>query len=543
MRNRLMKFAQGLLLLGFIFLLSVSCNKKKSQEVSVDVGHGEKLEFPNAETLRINIASEPPSLDWHRATDTTSSMIDENIMEGLVQYDFKDKELGLQPDLALKWEPSEHARVWKITLRPGVVWNDGVPFTSQHVVDGWKRLLSKETAAEYAYFLFGVKNARAYNEGKKSWDEVGIKANGPLEVDVELEKPMSYFPYLLTHNSTYPIRMDVVSKSGDQWTSPEHIVTLGPFNLKVWQHDKMIVLERNDKYFGDKPSIKNIAVYMIQEQATAINLFDSGKLDSVHHLPSVELRKLRTRPEFKETGILQIYYYGINTDKPPMNNVLVRRAMAMAIDRKELVQMLAGGEIPLSSWIPPGMFGYEPQIGIQFDPHKAKELLAQAGFKDPKTFPKIEIKFNTNEDHQRIAENIQAQLKRNLGINVELKNEEWKVYLNTLKTGPSELFRFGWLADYPDPDNFLSMMASFSENNYTRWKNPKFDELLLKGASETDKVKRREYYAQAQKIMIEDDVAVIPLYASVNHMLVSPRVENYPMSSLDRYDFKGVKLK
>jgi oligopeptide transport system substrate-binding protein len=337
--------------------------------------------------------------------------------------------------------------------------------------------------------------------------------------------------------------MDVVSKWGDQWTSPEHIVTLGPYNLKVWQHDKLIMLERNDKYFGDKPQIKNIAVYMIQEQATAINLFDSGRLDSVHHLPSVELRKLSARKEFHETGILQIYYYGINVEKPPMNNVLVRKAIAMAIDRKELVQMLAGGELPLSSWIPPGMFGYEPQIGIQFDPAKAKELLRQAGYKDLKTFPKIEIKFNTNEDHQRIAENIQAQLKKNLGVEVELKNEEWKVYLNTLKTGPSELFRFGWLADYPDPDNFLSMMASFSENNHTRWKNPKFDELLLKGASETDRAKRREYYAAAQKIMIEDDVAVIPLYASVSHMLVSPRVENYPISSLDRYDFKGVKLK
>lgn len=524
-------------------VVALSACTKKGKFVDVEFADGSSAKLAVADTLRINLVSEPPSLDWNKATDTTSALITDNIMEGLVEYDLKDKELGLIPALATQWKPSEGARKWKFTLRDGVVWSDGKPFTSQNVVDGWKRLLAKETASEYAYFLFGVKNARDFNEGKKPWSEVGIKATAPNELSVELEKPMGYFPYLLTHHSTYPIRMDVVEKFGDQWTEPQNIVTLGAFNLKAWQHDKQVVLERNEKYYGEKPSFQYIVAYMIQEQATAINLFDSGKLDSVQRLPSIELRKLKSRKEFRETGSLQIYYYGINTKKPPMDNPKVRKAVAMAIDRQELVQMLGGGQLPLSSWIPSGMFGYEAERGLQFDPAKAKELLKEAGYSDPSKFPRLEIKFNTSEDHQRIAENIQAQLRRNLGIDVELKNEEWKVYLNTLKTDPPHLFRFGWLADYPDPDNFMSTITGFSENNRTRWKNAKFDELVVKAAGLPDKEARRKVYSEAQKILVEDDLPVIPLFSSVNHLLIANRVENYPVNVMDRFIFKGVKLK
>jgi oligopeptide transport system substrate-binding protein len=524
-------------------LASFSACTKRGQSIETETSTGEKLVLLVSETLRINITSEPPSLDWDKATDTTSAMMIDNMMDGLIDYDLKDKELGLIPALALKWEPSENARKWKITLREGVKWTDGQPFTSQNVIDAWKRLLAKETASEYAYFLFGLKNAREFNEGKKTWEEVGVKATSPTQIDVELDKSMSYFPHLLTHHSTYPIRADIIAKFGDQWTKPENIVTLGAYKLKVWQHDKMIVLVRNDGYYGEKALIKNIAAYMLQEQGTAINLFDSGKLDSVHRLPSVELRKLKTRKEYKEVGTLQTYFYGINVKRPPMDNVLVRRAIAMSIDRQQIVQMLAGGENPMTSWVPSGMFGYESQRGLPFNPQKAKALLKQAGYSDVSKFPKLEIKFNTTEDHQRIAENVQAQLKQNLGINVELKNEEWKVYLTTLKTDPPHLFRFGWQADYPDPDNFLTVMASFSDNNYTKWKNLKFDELILKGAGQTDREQRRQSYSEAQKILVEEDVPVIPFFGSVNHLLISDRLENYPLNVLDRYSFKGVRIK
>lgn len=524
-----------------LIALALGCTKR-STDIEVAFPSGEKVTLKTNETLRINLTSEPPSLDWHKSSDTTSSLITQNIMEGLVNYNLADKDLGLVPGLATKWESSKDAKNWKFTLRDDVKWNDGQAFTPQHVLDGWKRLLSKETASEYAYFLFAIKNAKSYNEGKVPWEQVGAKVSGPNEISVELDKSMGYFPSLMTHHSTYPVRLDVVAKHGDKWTEPGNIVTLGAFNLKVWQHDKMLVMERNDTYFGDKAKVKYVAGYMIPEQSTAINLFDSNKLDSVHRLPSVELRKLKDRPEHKQENMLVMYYYGINIHRAPMDKPLVRKAIAAAIDRQEIVQMLAGGEVPLSSWIPPGVLAYEANIGSTFSPERAKALLKEAGYADPSKFPTIEIKFNTNENHQRVAENIQAQLKRNLGINVELKNEEWKVYLNTLKTDPPHLFRFGWLADYPDPDNFMTVMASFSDNNHTNWKSTKFDDLIMKAAGAIERETRKAIYAQAQKLMTEDDVPVIPLYAGTNHLLVSKRVKNYPINIMERYEYKGVEL-
>ncbi len=313
--------------------------------------------------------------------------------------------------------------------------------------------------------------------------------------------------------------------------------------MKVWQHDKMIVLERNENYYGTKPSIKYVVAYMIQEQATAINLFDSGKLDSVHQLPSIELRKLSQRKEFHKFGSLLTYYYGFNTKKPPMDNVNLRKAVASAIDRAEIVQMLAGGQEPLQGLIPPGLLGYESERGMKFDVAKAKEFLKAAGYEDGTKVPKLEIRFNTNEDHQRVAENIQAQLKKNLGLNVELKNEEWKVYLATLKTDPPQIFRFGWLADYPDPNNFVELVTSYSDNNHTKWGNKKFDDLVVQAAAAASDSERTKLYSEAQKILLEDDVAMVPLYTGVGLLLVSDRVENYPMNVMWRYEYKNVKLK
>lgn len=524
-------------------LLALSSCVNHANEINVTAPSGEKLKLGASETLRINLLSEPPTLDWQLADDTTSSLVITNITEGLVGYDLASSgpTMKLAPALALKWESSEKARIWKFTLRNDVKWTDGVPFTAQHAIDGIKRLLDKATASPYAYFVFAIKNAKAFNEGKVPWSDVGVKQTGPLEITFELEKPMGFFPSLLAHASTYPVRLDVVQKYGPLWTQPENIVTLGAFKLRVWQHDNLLVLERNDAYYGDKPALKYIAAYMVQEQMTAINLFDSGRLDSVYRPPSIELKKLRNRPEYHEGGTLMMNYYGFNIKKKPMDNPLVRRAINEAIDRKEIAQMLGGGEIPLPCWLVPGVLGYTENVGIKFNPEKAREDLAKSGY--AKGLPKIEIHFNTNEDHQRIAENVQAQLRRNLGLtDIEVKNEEWKVYLNDLKTNPPQIFRFGWMADYADPDNFMTVMASYSENNHVGYKNPKYDELIERAATLTDDKERTRLYIEAQKLMCEEDDVTIPLVVSRNHLLISRRVHGYPINVIERYEFKGVTL-
>ncbi len=515
--------------------LSTGCTKKEGK---ADYG------LPLSETLRINILQEPPSLDWSKSVDTTSSLIENNIMEGLVEYDLNDPELSLVPALATAWKPNSTASIWNITLRKGVKWTDGVDFTAQHVIDGWERLLNPATASQYAYFLFGVKNAQKYNEGKiTDFSQVGIRADADGNLVVELEKPKGYFPYLLAHHATFPIRKDVVEKHKDRWTDPENIVTLGAYRLKIWDHDKAIVLERNEGYYGEKAKTKYVLAYMINEMSTAINLFDSGKLDFQSSLPSRELRQLRSRKEYREAGTLGIYYYGFNTRTPPFNDVRVRRAFAHAIDRKQITDMLAGGQIPLSGWVPVGMFGYEADRGLKFDPELANKLLEEAGFKDRSKFPKIKLGFNTNEDHQRVAENVQAQIRKNLGLDIELANEEWKVYLASLKSNPPSIYRLGWLADYPDPDNFMNLMSSASENNHTGWSSKTYDSYVDKAVSMTNKEERRKTYSEAQKFLTEMEVPAVPIYSMVSQILVSPRVEGLKENPLTRYIFKGVSLK
>ncbi len=511
-----------------------ACTKKSNLEYGLDV----------KDTLRINIEQEPPSLDWSKAVDVTSSLVTNNLMDGLLEYNLADPELGVVAALATDWKASDNAKVWTFTIRKGVKWTDGVEFTGQHVIDGWERLLDPKVASEYAYFLFDVKNAKAFNGGKiKDFKEVGIKFNDEGQLVVELEKPMSFFPMLLTHHATFPVRKDLIEKHGDHWTDPDKMVSLGPYKLKLWDHDKNLVMERFDDYYGEKAKIKNILCYMINEYSTAMNLFEAGKLDFLYSLPFKELPILKTKPGFRKNILLSSYYYGFNIKKAPFDNVKVRKAFVHAVDRKQITDLLAADHTPMRGWIPPGMFGYEENRGLKFDPELARKLMDEAGFKDRAKVPRINLAFNTNENHQRIAENVQAQLKKNLGVEVQVQNEEWKVYLSRLRTDTPSIYRLGWLADFPDPSTFMSLMTSVSENNHTNWSSKKYDELVSEGGAALDKEKRRAIYSEAQKLLTEDEVPVMPVYAAARQVMISERTQNFPLNSIERYLFKGVSFK
>lgn len=535
MTRSVIKSVSQLSTIVLIALLALSCTRKKSNDYGLDI----------RETLRINLQTEPPTLDYGKATDTTSNEININIMEGLVAYDLASPDLKAIPALAESWEATEKNKVWTFKIRKGVKWTDGVELKAQHFVDGIERVLNAATGSDYAYAFYILKNGQAYYDGKiKDFAEVGCKATDDYTLVFTLKGPASFFPYMLTHHTAYPLRKDNLEKNGTStFTDPTKMVTLGPFKVKTWEHDKVIILERNDSYYGEKPKIKFIQGYMINEGATALNLFDTGKLDFLPEFPTTEMAKQQTRPEFKRHPALILQYYGFNTKKKPLDNPWLRKAIVASIDRKQIVDMIAGGQTPLTSWIPVGMSGYEPDRGIKFDPEKAKEYLAKAGVSDPKKVPKITIGINTNDDHKRVAENLQAQIKKNLGIEVEIQNEEWKVYLNKLKVNPPAIFRFGWSADYPDPDNFLSLMTSYSANNHTLWKSKSFDDIIEKAVVESDNSKRLQMYSQAQKMMLEDDAVAIPLYSSVRQKLISTRVENFPINSMDLKDYRKTSLR
>ena len=495
----------------------------------------------NIETsFRYPLLSEPPTLDWNKSTDRESSFIIQNLMEGLTEYDFTGEKPSIKPALAESWTHSKDKKIWTFRLKKNIVWTDNEPLTAHHFFDSWERLLNSKTASEYAYYLFPIKNAKQYNAGQiKDFSKVGVKVLSETELQVELEKGIFYFPYLLTHTATFPIRKSLIEEKKSLWTEAENLITLGPYQLKKWEHDKALVLTENKLYYNKAPTFKNVIFYIIPDETTIMNLYKSGRLDVATPLVSRDLPFLIKRKDHHSFPVLSIYYYGLNTTHPFLKNPQLRQAIIHAIDREEIVQLLNRNNPVLRTWVPKGLFAYNPNIGLKFDLKKAKKLLGEL---DPQLIPpKIGIYYNTSSDNKLIAENIQSQLKKNLGLNIELNNQEWKTYLKRLSTKEVEIFRLGWLADYPDPDNFMNILTSFSENNHTGWKNKNFDEWILKAMTMENTQERKELYDKSQKLLLEEEAVVFPIFSSVSHLLISPRIKNYPKNVMQYILIKNIE--
>ncbi|MHB8481732.1 MAG: peptide ABC transporter substrate-binding protein [Nitrospiria bacterium] len=489
--------------------------------------------------FRYSIGTEPPTLDPSLATDGTSILIIENLMEGLTRF---NRELIPQPAIAGRWKISPDGKRYLFYLRPDVLWSDGKPLTADDFEYAWKRLLNPSTASEYAYFLYDVENAEAYNQGKLQDPRlVGIRAIEPFILEVRLKKPVTYFTSITTFSVTYPLRKDLIEKYGNHWTDPERMAVNGPYRLKEWKHEYKLKLEANPTYYGGRASCENIDIFVINNPTTALTLYETGSLDMAP-LPPEAIDYYQKSPEYVSQPLLREYYYGFNTLTPPFNDVRVRKAFFMAIDREELPRILRGGERPAYSWIPPGMPGYEESAGLRFNPEEAARWLTEAGYPEGKNFPKVVLAFNTDTVNALIAENIQAQLKRNLHVSVQLENMEWKVYLKKLQLDTPQLFRLGWGADYPDPDNFMNLFVTGGGNNHTHWGSPVYDQMILKASSERNPKARLALYHEAQKILTEEEVPIMPLFVSVQNFLVKPYVKGLETNPMELLDFKKIKV-
>lgn len=488
-----------------------------------------------AGTLRINLGTEPPTLDWTLATDSTSIQVIEQLMRGLTRM---GPDLVPRPALARSWELSEDARSYTFHLRDDVVWSDGVALHADQFVFAWRRLLDPKTAAEYAYFLYPVRNAQAVNEGRAPPETLGVTALGPHTLRVELETPLVYFPALVTFMVTFPGRRDLLELHGERWTDPAHHASLGPFVLDEWRHEYRITLRRNPSYYGPAPALDRIVGYMVEDGSTALVLFEQGLLDIVR-LPPLEIRRYRSRPEYRSQPLLRGYYYGFNTQEPPFDDVRVRRAFAMAIDRRQFPRVLQGGELPAAYWLPPGMPFANEAIGLRFDPKRARSLLDEAGF--DRSVP-VEVVYNTQDLHKLVAENVQAQWHEHLSVEVELENREWKVFLKELTTHAPPVYRLGWGADYPDPHNFMNLFTGTSANNHTGWRNARYDEVVARASRESDPVRRQALYDEAQRILVEEDVPIVPFFVAPANFAVAERVRDFAPNAMDIFFFDRVSV-
>ncbi|HXF75591.1 MAG TPA: peptide ABC transporter substrate-binding protein [Methylomirabilota bacterium] len=359
-----------------------------------------------------------------------------------------------------------------------------------------------------------------------------------------MRHPASYFLAITTFEVTYPQRRDIIEKFGSRWTEPEHIVTNGPFRLASWKHESEIELKANANFFRGKPAIERVTMYMVNEKTTALAMYEQGNLDFMdesHSIPTLDKPRVAKMSGYRVVPQLRGEYYGFAVDRKPFDNVKLRKAFSLAIDREVFPKILLGGHTPATSWIPPGMLAHNPAIGLKFNPDEARRMLSEAGYPDGKGLPPIVLGYNTLDDHKLVAEAIQGMWQRYLNVVVRLENQEWKVYLKKLQTDPFPVHRAGWGADYPDPDNFMKLFTSNSGNNHGRWKNPQYDQLLEQAAQELDAEKRTKLYAAAQKLLTETDAAIAPLFWRSEATVLSPKFTGLEYNSMARMDLRHVK--
>lgn len=491
----------------FSALAMISCSQEKETKVQFEI----KMRLP----------SDPPSIDWNKATDNVSQEIITPIHEGLVT---SSRTLGVEPALAKSWTISPDGKTYTFKIDPAAKWSDGASVTAQQFVDSWLRLLDPKTASEYAYFIYDVEGAEAFNSGKAPAEKVGISAPDAETFVVKLKGPASYFIQVPTFWVTFPIRKELIEKFGDRWTDPENLVTAGHFKLVSQQRDSKIVVEKNS--FHTKAAqnmIERITFRVVKDDSVAVTLFNSGDLDIVRDLPPIQINELAKRDDFIAHPFLRGYYYGFNIKDPAVADVRVRKAIAHAIDRQELKTILGPMITPARAWNQPGFVGYNETRGLGFDPEMAKKLWSEV--KNKPAF--VELWFDQKEMHRLVAENIQAQVKKHLGLELRLQNQEWKVYLKTLRNKAPAVFRLGWGADYPDPDNFFRLFTCTSGNNFTGFCNKSFDGAVDRASTLSSDAERAKLYNQAEKSLLEDEVAIVPLFNQTNMHLVSKRLKNY----------------
>lgn len=519
-------------ILGIVFVsmvLAFGCSGRKTAQGPTD-------------TFVWNNFAEVATLDTALMEDNASSNVAWQIHEGLLEYD--PKTLEPVPGVATHWDLSKEGRVYTFYLRKNAKWSNGDPVTAHDFVYSWQRVLDPKTASTYAYILYFIKNGEEFNQGKlKDAAQVGVKAIDNYTLQVTLKEPTPFFPQVVAYTSYRPVHRGSVEKWGNQWTRPEHIVTNGAYRVTSWILQKEILLSRNE-YYWDKENvhIEKVKFLPVEERETALKLHLSGKIHFTDQLPYLKLPALKKREDFQNGPMLSVYYYELNLQKAPFDNLKVRQALNLAVDKKQIVETLQEGHTVAFNLIPPGIYGYVPAEGASYNPEKAKTLLAEAGYADPKKFPKFNIYYNTSENHKAIAEMVQNMWKTNLGIEVGIINQEWKVYLKTLNMKQFDVGRLGWIADYADPFTFLTQFTTTSQQNHTSWSNAEFDNLVLNLSSkEQDQKKRFKILQEAEAVFLQE-LPTIPLYHYARPILLDVRVKGFYHNARDIHPLKFARF-
>jgi oligopeptide transport system substrate-binding protein len=504
------------------------------------------------DTITVNWGTEPPSLDPGLATDTTSANILQNIMDPLVKL---GPPPGLKPipSLAESWTESDGGKTVTFKLRDDGKWTNGDPVTANDFEYSWKRTISPELAADYAYQFNGIVGAQEYNSCKSNCDalrdKVGVKALDAHTLQVKLTSPQPWFVQQVAHTSFLAVNKKAVEQFGDKWTEAKNIVTDGPFKLVSWQHDSRIDLAKWDDWRNaDDVSLKRVNGRMISDGTTAVQAFEAGEVDVTGGLPPDEIPRLKDTPEYDKYAALGTYYYGLNTKN--ITDVKQRRAMALAIDRQTIIDNIAqADQVPSTGYTPKGMPGFDaidphsPWLPASGDMDKAKQLMSQV--QSPKK--SITLWYNEDPSHKAIAIAVQSMWKQ-LGIDVTLKAQEFAQYLEFLGPPPNksvDAYRLGWIGDYVDAMNFLEQWTCKSGNNNTNYCDPSYDALVAQARNQPDNDKRYEIYGKLEDKLLGENGAVpfIPIYWYTYVQLERESIKDtYNLNLLDQVDLTKVEV-
>lgn len=527
------------LLLGLLICSLAACDRKTLVEIGTE-----------QQILYFGNGTDVTGVDPHGTNGMPEARIIASLFEGLVAKD--PKTLEVVPAVADRWDVSEDNMSYVFHIRETARWSNGDPVTAHDFVNSWLRGLMPALGNETVTALFVFKNAEKYFQGEiTDVSQLGFKALDDHHLQIELENPTPYFLQLLDYIALFPVHTASIKRFGalddpaNPWSKVGNFVGNGPFTLKDWVPSRSLVVKKNP-YYWDQGAVRlnEIHFFPIDQLLVEERMFKARHLHRTEWMPYSKIPVYRDRndPEYNHYPYLSTYFYVFNVTKPPFDDVRVRKALAYAVDRETLTATVTNNvQSPTGALTPPNTLGYTSRTQITFDLQQARQLLADAGYPNGKNFPRVELAYNTSEDHRKIAEAIQQMWKKNLNIDVRLKNQEWKVYLHEVKSLNHDIARMGWVGDYVDPNTFLGVFTSLSGDNRTGWKNPQYDELLKRAATIADKQARFEVLQQAETLLLEE-APIIPLYNYTTNNLVSAHLKGYQQNILDYYSYKHLYL-
>ena len=539
---------------------SSSTNDTSAADSSTTTEAADTTASADGYNLAVCLASEPMTIDPALNSAVDGAIMTNHMFEGLVKWvDNGNGEAELAPGQAESWEKTvndDGTVTYAIKMRDGIKWSDGKDVTAGDFEYSWKRLADPATAADYCYMIDMVQGYAEVADGSADKDTLGIKAVDDKNLEITLSYDCPYFEEIMAFPATFPVRQDIV-EGNDEWTySPETYIGNGAYKMVEWSHNAYILTEKSETYYDyEKLGPDTIKYTLLDDNNAMLAAFNSGELNFIMNFPTDEMANYLASGQITVAPYIGTYYVCFNTEDEVFSNPLVRQAFSLVIDRNYIVENVSqSGEVPATGYVPSGVYDAEGANGDDFrtvggeyysvsaddyqaNCDKARELLAEAGYPNGEGFPAVEYMYNTDDRHKAIAEALQNMWQTELGVTVNLSNQDWNVFLKSRKDGDFQIARNGWIADYNDPCSFLDMWYTGGGNNDAQYSNPEYDALIDTAKATSDQTERMNAFHAAEDILIGQDSVLAPIYFYTNPYMLSDNISGMYYTPLGYFFF------